>query len=1385
MLIAPENIETNKLVKRKKFNFDTSNRMFGNLVILATDDVADYGEVFNSKLFKPQQMMAAYAPRRFRPMNKKYVQMVQKETYAEIRQATNGFLKIGKAMLPSYAGRNLAYYMTPEYNQTLEMVQHLKKGPGVHLYMQLYLKDMVKRIVDELGYEKSYVIFPMTKAIGGLRHEIMVNNSENASPLVEFLRTLHHQTFSAEDWKGVSRIIFYNPNANAMVVMDPSDPEIVDKFGNYLIKIIRLNNFNTREDDLNDIPDDDGVPADATEEDQIENTKDKIKDIVLRDVSKTLKANLDDYDDADEKGKAVITAIDRKVDEFLKKPENTEKSFSELVNSVKTDKDVTTNAIEYVESKKIEAKQMKQMEKNLERETEIIDSIADLQTDADQMVEPAEINKNIPSMVNPTVRKSSLKTLDEKYNAEQANIDLMNNLTAFSEQPYLPVTLADFKREDTSDDFTYKDTLTVKWKTDEGKTLTFKIDVPKVYNGHYIKYAGNEYVIQKQICRLPIVKTKDNRVEIATNFNKITCERTNGRTSRRNAALKKMLSEYKANPAYHIEYGYNAGVNSGYKNDFEFEETSTFLSLLKSSQYLISTNRPDVEAEFALLPYPESFKITDDMTPIGFELKGESKELLYIEDGAIFKAALSANEVSIERVGDTMYSFIATNVFHDDPNRIRDIGKSYIYSNAKFLTVKFPILVLCGIVTGLATILKKMKTKYRVSDVRMKNDSNWVEVKFQDKWLYYEDTTENSMLLNILMSMHTEDWNIADFNTAAPYVDYAVNTLGQPRFVEQTVKINISKMIDPITRDVLTHFKLPTDIVDLLLMANKMLCNNSFIPIGDMCNYRIRGNEQINAMLYQIIAEAYMKYQNAKLNGSNKDTIKIPQNALMAMVISTQNIKIAAALNPMLEMESSACCSMAGFKGVNLKDAYTLDLRMYNKSMRGVLAANATPFSGSVGTQRSLTVNPNINHVRGYMPTSDLNSLDSSNMMAATEMMSFTTPTRSDPPRTAMESGQTKHGVPTYVAHRQLIGSGYDSVVPYMLSDNFCFKAKKSGKVASIDDKLHLVMLDYDDGTHDAIDISEKLSKNTNSGFYINQKYVVKYKVGERFNEGDVITLNPSFFQGKGSDVEYMPGCLAKICVTGGDFVFEDSTYISEKLSEKCASDITMDKAVALGPNAIIHKIVNVGDHIEINQPLMQFTTSFNDPTTTEFLQDLIDTMGEDDAKALGNEEVLAKYQGRISDISIYYNVPFETLSPSLQELITNYNKGIEARRDALIKNGVRPSEINLKPTQQQKTNKIFGTEFEGVLIIFYITHKDKMSIGDKLTYSVALKGVVSKVSPESEAPISEFRPNCKIEGAEAASGIPKRMTCDVWMQLYSNKLLIELGRWVHEEWKK
>lgn len=1384
MFIVPENIELNKLVKKRVLNFDTAKRLFGNLVIIADDSYDSYSKIFSSIVFKPQQMMAIYTPRRIKPMNRTYITYNQKDVYADIREYTNGFIKIGKALLPSYGGRNLAYNIIPEYTETYKLLSTIKNSiPAIHLYMQDYFSNLVKTITSTLNYEKSYVIFPIYKYIANLKHEIFINNSEEVAPFVEFLRTLKNGTYDKNNFSDISRIFFINPNANAMVVMDPADPDLIDNFQEYFYKINRLNNFNNNEDSLDDAAEE---PEELSLEDEEETTKEQIKNIILTKVAKSLNARLDNYDEANDDEKTIINTISNKIDNYISSEDNKEKSFDDLVQTVEQDKDITSKAISYIETKKIAKKQFNQLEKNLAKEVEVVNSIPDIAEHIDKYVKPEKIKADI-KMIDPRLTESSIDAIDKKYNNEQAAVDLVNNLTAFSEQDYLPITLDSFAKEDTSDEFTYKDTINVKYRTNENKTFTFKLDIPKVFDNHYIRVKGNTYIIQKQLCRLPIVKTKMDAVEINTNFNKITVTRTAGKVSRKNAYLKKLLELYKKNPAFTIVFANNYELNSNYANDFDYDELSMFLGVIKTMLYEINTDRSDVEKEFKILDYPDTFNIENGMTPVGFDTTENQKRLLFIKDSKIYRADINSTKTAViaTLVADDLYHFIVEKMMKEDPNKSITIGKSYMYSKCEFISVNFPVFVLIGLNIGLTSTLKKAKITYKVFADRQTHSADWIEIKFKNKYFYYLDTPNASMLLNVLYAMHTDDWDYEDFDTDAPFIDFSVNELGLPLYVKQTVKINISKLIDPITRDVLNYLKMPTDPFDLLILASNMLTNNTYISKNDLCNFRVRGNELIYATMYEIIAKAMLAYQNAKYNGSNKNIIKIQQNALLSALISQQNISLASKLNPILEIESSSFCGMKGFKGINLADAYTLEIRSYDKSMDGILSCNSTSYSGNIGIQRSLTVNPKLNNIRGFIPTVDEESLNATNRLSATELLSFRTAVSSDAPRIAMTVGQAKHSIPVYESNVQLIGSGYDRIIPYSISDNFCFKAKNDGYVKEIDEKNGIAILEYIDGSHDAIDLTETLSRNSSSGFFLNQKFTFNFKVNDKFKNGDVLAYNESFFHGDKNNCRYTPGTLAKVCLTTGDFVFEDSTYVSSKLSEKCAANITMDKAVSLGPNAVIHSMAKVGDEVKVNDTLLNFTTSFDDPTTAEFLQDLVATSGIKDASSIGTEKVLSKYTGRISDIEIYYNVPFETLHPTMQKIILEYNKVIENRKKVLIANNAPFKDINLKSIGQQKETKIKGNEFEGVLIIFYITHKDTLAIGDKLTYSVALKGIITKVSSVEKSPYSEFRDYEPIDGCSSAAGIPSRLTIDAYYQLYGNKLLVELGRWIHSEWNK
>lgn len=81
-----------------------------------------------------------------------------------------------------------------------------------------------------------------------------------------------------------------------------------------------------------------------------------------------------------------------------------------------------------------------------------------------------------------------------------------------------------------------------------------------------------------------------------------------------------------------------------------------------------------------------------------------------------------------------------------------------------------------------------------------------------------------------------------------------------------------------------------------------------------------------------------------------------------------------------------------------------------------------------------------------------------------------------------MQSVQQKHIISIKDQDPLLIGSGVEKTAPYMISDEFAFKAKKDGKIESIDTKNQVAILRYNDGTQDLIDLADSECYNSNGG---------------------------------------------------------------------------------------------------------------------------------------------------------------------------------------------------------------------------------------------------------------------------------------------------------------
>ena len=77
-------------------------------------------------------------------------------------------------------------------------------------------------------------------------------------------------------------------------------------------------------------------------------------------------------------------------------------------------------------------------------------------------------------------------------------------------------------------------------------------------------------------------------------------------------------------------------------------------------------------------------------------------------------------------------------------------------------------------------------------------------------------------------------------------------------------------------------------------------------------------------------------------------------------------------------------------------------MRAYDKSMDGIISGNSTPYSGQAGITRSLSYDPNITTVRGYIPQNNGEKWSATNMLSPTELLSAFTAAGADAPRQAI-----------------------------------------------------------------------------------------------------------------------------------------------------------------------------------------------------------------------------------------------------------------------------------------------------------------------------------------------------------------------------------------------
>lgn len=1067
-------------------------------------------------------------------------------------------------------------------------------------------------------------------------------------------------------------------------------------------------------------------------------------------------------DNVDEKKEALVDYVKAKAEES----KNTEEAMKDLDNDEAMKRLVMDIAMSNEEAPKFSTARLNRINNLNDRfmNTKIKN------TTVRQLIQEASENKELPE------RKLNVDSIDNQWdhlkfiNFEESydvDADIMAIISSFGDKnKSIPISVISVDKKDTStsEDSVY--TYTFKMEDAYGKRFNITLDVPKVKDRN-MRLRGNGKTIAGQAMLLPIIKTDEDTVQIVSNYNKIFIRRygtSNGKSFVTADKLLKTIKKYMTsskNPNLKVTYGDTRKISSKYVLPIDYIDIGQEIAKIETKTTVYYFNQDEIRSKYKV----------DTSKGIPYAVRKDLKNtvLYYKEDidsATLSSIILYAINNELRQSGDTQFDEILANTSE---------SVKYTYSKASILNTEIPVVVIMAYSEGLQTTMKKANIEYRILDKREKYDHNTHDIiRFNDGYILYSLDYNSSLLMNGLKECNTEDYSIADIDNKVMWIDFLdifgsrINADGLDNFYDL--------MIDPITANICRMYKLPDDYCSLLAYANLLLANNKYNRHVDITGNRLRTNEIIAAYVYRVLSVAYGDYQR-QIKRSKKDaSFSIKKSAVIDAIFKDPTESDTSFINPLMDMESVRSTSFKGLSGMNSDRSYGLDKRTYDDTMLGVLALS-TGFAANVGLTRMTTIDSNIKGNRGLIRgTIDPNKLNDVNALCITEAMTPFGTTHDDPFRTAMTFIQTsKHNMRMDKSSPLLVSNGADEALPYLTNNNFSFKAKDDGVVKEITKDYMIVT--YKNGTSDFIDLREIVRKNSDGGFFAVVKFdPYKLQKGSKFKKYQVLAYDKLTYSDNFGDhdkLAYNIGCLAKVAILLTDEGFEDSAVIDDELSEEMASDIVVKKDVILHKNSNVYTIKEVGSPLQEGDPLIIFQSAFDEEDSNALLKSL--SGDNSDIKDLGRITLRSKVTGTLQDIKMYRTVEKSELSPSLRKLFNQYEKNIQDTKKKMEKYHIDTKEYDAD-YKLEPTGKLKNVE-DGVLIEFYLKYHDKMSVGDKLVYYSALKGVIKGIFPKGEEPYTDFRPNEKIRSFLTASSISRRMTGSIIKIGILHKILIELDR--------
>jgi hypothetical protein len=943
-------------------------------------------------------------------------------------------------------------------------------------------------------------------------------------------------------------------------------------------------------------------------------------------------------------------------------------------------------------------------------------------------------------IIDKSVLSTNLRDFEKSYIEKTYQQDIIKVVKSFSDNSKsLPLHIINLKEEDSSDRFNNVKTMKFTLEDENQKRHTLKFDIPVPDEDGFLYLNGSKKVLKKMKLPYPIIKPSKDTVIISSYANKVILERTTGTSNKNIIIINKLINDYLKEDFdnFSYQFGNNIAINSQYLTSIEYDDLAktynNFTFGKGKKAFKIYFNQREIR-NILSKNYP-NYKFSLDKMPVAIDF---GKEEIIEFDFNNSKKSIGDFIISIikEKGNIANIEKVISNI--KTPKRL-------MYTKITIRNKEIPIIIFIAALYGLRNILTINKTKYTFSNKSIPNDDRYV-IKFKDGYLYYEGICDisSALLLNGLNIMPTEDYIFDDFDTQIPYIEYMFLRFRSRNDYKGWTAFKETYM-DPITLEVLRDFNLPTDFLELILYANDLLKDNTFINETSTTCYRIVGYEIIAHALYKSIQQ---EYEQLKQKNRQSDLLSIPQDIVLKKLNASQILEPYDSANPISELKAKATVTVKGngVGGTKVGHGYGMDRRAFGEDAIGVFGLSNVE-GGGIGTVNFLTNNPRILSTRGYIDTTndkkEKEKMSNAEVLSPEELIQPMSARLDHPNRIAFSSIQFKHTIGVENPCIPFIGTGFEKTLACQIGNQFVKRPKGKGKVIDINENTKTIIVELSNSEKQSLNYGKDIMKN--GSIYLENDLNLNCKIGDKVDENSVLAYNKHFFLKQNDDIIFTVGTIGKVAIYDSYYTEEDSSLISSEMSKMMTSPVIKREQISISKSSNIINMLKIGDNVLKGDKLMTFEDA-RDPN--EQTSQILEAMGDvnEDASNLLSYQPKAPETGTIVDIDIYWSVPLDQLSNTCRKIINDYIKRIKEKIIYIEENTKKPAkELRYKLERSvPDKNRIHGCvipEEGGIVIEYFIEHKDSVAVGWKLSTFPALKSVVAQVAPPNLTPYSESGP--------------------------------------------